>query len=240
LTTNVLTFAVNGAAQCGFIDGFFLALDPQTSTLKISGLEDGTTWDPLQIAQRNAGADRWGGMLVAHKEIWLFGSQTTEVWYNTGASPFPFAPNPSVFLNVGILAPSSAATLDNAPMWLGQNTDGAAIIYRANGYVPQRVSTHAIEYALSTYSTLLDAVAWTYQEQGHSFYVLSFPTAGVTWVYDAATGMWHERGSWDGLRFNALPVYGHAFAYGYHLVGGTVSGTVYRMAVDLTSDTTEV
>jgi hypothetical protein len=236
LTTNVLAFEIDGATQGGFIDGFFLALDPQTSTLKISELEDGSTWDPLQIAQRNAGADRWAGMIVSHKEIWLFGSQTTEVWYNAGASPFPFQPNPSVFINHGILAPYSAAILDNAPIWLGQSTDGGGIVYRANGYTPQRVSTHALEYALSTYDTLLDAQAWTYQEQGHSFYVLTFPDAGVTWVYDVSTGAWHERGAWTGTEFTTLPVFGHTYAYGLHLTGDSTTGAVYRMGVDLSSD----
>jgi hypothetical protein len=235
LNTNVFSFVLDGAARGGFVDGFFLALDPQTSTLKISNLENGAVWDPLDVAQRNAGADRWGGMLIAHKEIWLFGSQTTEVFYNSGAS-FPFVPNPSVFIDGGILAPDSAAMLDNAPAWLGQSRDGGGIVYRANGYTPQRISTHALEYALSTYETLTDAHGWTYQEQGHSFYVLTFPTADRTWVYDAATGAWHERGDWDGSDFVSLPVYGHAYAYGLHLTGDRTSGVVYEMGVCHPSD----
>jgi len=236
LTTGILSFVIDGATQGGFLDGFFLALDPQTSTLKISELEDGSTWDPTQVAQRNAGADRWAGMVVAHKEIWLFGSKTTEVWYNSGASPFPFQPNPSVFISYGILAPYSAAILDNAPIWLGQSADGAGVVYRANGYTPQRVSTHTLEYELSTYETLLDAKAWTYQEQGHNFYVLTFPTADKTWVYDASTGAWHQRGAWDGADFTAIPVYGHTFAFGKHITGGNSGGKIYEQSVAFTGD----
>jgi hypothetical protein len=235
LNTNTFTQVLDGASKAAFLDGFFLALDPQTSTLKISALEDGSSWDAGDVAQRNAGSDRWSGMLVANREIWLFGSQTTEVWYNSGAA-FPFTKNPSVFISHGILAPDSAAILDNTPIWLGQSLDGGGIVYRANGYQPMRVSNHALEYALSTYSTLADATAWTYQEQGHSFYILTFPTAGATWVYDSTTGLWHERGSWDGNRFQGVPVYGHTFAFGYHLVGSRTSGAVYRMASSLTTD----
>ena len=236
LSTNTLTFVLDNVSVGGFVDGFFLALDTASSTLKISELEDGSTWDPLQIAQRNAGSDRWAAMLVSHKEIWLFGTQTSEVFYNSGASPFPFVPNPSVFLETGIVAPASAAILDNAPMWLGQNTDGGGIIYRANGYTPQRVSNFALEHALAGYSTLLDARAWSYQEQGHSFYVLTFPTAGATWVYDASNGAWHERGDWNGFVYTGLPVQGHVFAFGKHLTGDRVSAKVYRMGVDIASD----
>jgi hypothetical protein len=239
LQDNTFTQVVDGASFGGFLDGFFLALDPGTSTLKISGLEDGSSWDALEVAQRNAGADKWSAMLVSHREIWLFGNATTEVWYNAGASPFPFEKNPGVFIEHGISAPASAAILDNAPIWLGQNADGGAIVYRANGYTPVRVSTHAIEYALSTYSTLADAEAWTYQDQGHSFYVLTFPTARVTWVYDSVTGMWHERGSWDNGRFIEIPVRCHAWAFGQHLVGGRNTGNVYRMAIDIATDAAE-
>ena len=58
------------------------------------------------------------------------------------------------------------------------------------------MSTHAVEYAIQQYGDITDAVAYTYQEEGHAFYVLNFPTANKTWVYDVATGAWHERASW--------------------------------------------
>jgi hypothetical protein len=239
LDDNTLTLAIDDASSGGYLDGFFLALNPGLSRLSISELMNGATWDPAQVAQRNAGADKWGAMLVSHREIWLFGSATSEVWYNSGASPFPFEKNPGVFIEHGILAPASAAILDNAPIWLGQSPDGGGIVYRANGYQPIRVSTHAIEYALSTYSTLTDAEAWTYQDQGHSFYVLTFPTARVTWVYDASTGMWHERGTWDNDRFIEIPVRCHTWAFGRHLVGGRNTGNVYRMSIEIATDAAE-
>lgn len=232
------SLVLDGANIGGFLDGFFLALDTSTSTLKISELFDGATWDPLQVAQRNDAADKWISMIVSHKEIWLFGSQTTSVYYNAGASDFPFIPNPSVQINVGILAPYSVATLDNAPIWLGQSANGTGVIYRANGYTPQRVSNHALEFALSTYATLTDAQAWTYEEQGHSFYVLTFPTADVTWVYDAATGQWHQRGDWNGTEYTSLPVYGHMYAFGKHVTGDRFSGALYEMSVAFPSDST--
>ena len=70
---------------------------------------------------------------------------------------------------------------------------GFGIVYRNQGYTGKRVSTHAVEYAIQSYPTLADAVAYTYQQEGHAFYVLNFPTADRTWVYDVATQAWHER-----------------------------------------------
>jgi hypothetical protein len=235
LNANTLTFTLDGPTQCGFVDGFAIVLDPATSTLKFSAPENFASFDPLDVAQRNDAPDKWAAMIVSHKEIWLLGSQSTSVYYNSGASD-PFVPNPSVFINHGIGAPNSLAIFDNAPAWLGQNGDGAYMVYRANGYTPERISTHAVEYAISQYSTVADAQAWTYQEGGHSFYLLTFPTAGATWGYDIASGTWHERGAWNGSTFTTLPVYGHCFAWGLHLTMDATTGTVYRMSTGIYSD----
>lgn len=239
LGTNVLTEVLaSGATMGGFLDGFFLALDATTSTLQISNLLDGMTWSPSQIAQRTAGADRWVSMIVAHREIWLFGTKTSEVWYNAGTAPFPFAPIPGAFLEHGILAPFSVSQLGSSPMWVGQTKDGAGIVYQANGYNAQRVSTHAIEFAVQGFETLDDAIGWTYQDQGHSFDVLTFPSAGATFVYDAATQLWHKRAFWntDTALFEAYRPQFHAYAFGKHLVGDRSVGAIYDMAITKGSD----
>lgn len=238
LGSNALTEELaSGAAFGGFLDGFFLALDAATSTLQISNLLDGTTWSASQIAQRTAGSDRWVSMIVAHREIWLFGSLTTEVWYNAGTAPFPFAPIPGAFLQHGILAPHSVAQL-GSPVWLGQSKDGPGMVYQADGYAARRISDHALEFAIASYETVTDAIGWTYQEQGHSFYVLSFPTAQATWVYDAATQLWHERGYWDTntATYAAWRPQYHAYAFGKHLVGDRSTGTIYEASVTKGSD----
>jgi hypothetical protein len=227
--------ALNVAASyCGFLDGFFLALDPSTSTFKISALEDGSAsqWDATQVAQRNDAPDKWLGMQVVRKEIWFFGSQTSNVFYNAGLAPFPFIPNPSVFVDEGGTAPWSIATLGGAPVWLAQTKAGGGVVKRANGYTPERISTHALEWAMSLYPTLLDAQGWVYSELGHTFYVLKFPAAGATWVYDESTGLWHERGDFNGYDFSGEHVYGHMFAAGYHLTGDA-AGVIYRQGVDI-------
>jgi len=237
LSTNALTEEISsGASQGEFLDGFFLALDASTSTLKISELNDGKTWDATQIAQRTAGSDPWQALVVTHRDIWLFGKQTTEVWYNAGTSPFPFGTIPGAFLEQGIAAPFSAVRLGNTVMWLGSSEDGAGIVWMANGYEPQRVSTHAVEVAIQGYvrngSSISDAVAFTYQEDGHSFYVLNFPEAKATWVFDSATNLWHERGTWniDKVEFEAWRPQFHAYFDNKHLVGDRALGTIYEMS----------
>lgn len=220
-----------------FLDGYFVALDPNTSTIYLSAIEDGSSWDLLDVAQRNDAPDKWIAMVASHKELWLFGSQTTSVWYNSGAAEFPFQPNPSVFIPKGIVAPNSAALIDGSPIWLGQGIDGAGVVYRAQGYSPERVSTHALEYQLSTYSTLSDAEATVYQWQGHVFYELTFPTAGVTWVYDATVGLWHKEGEWNGLTYDPNPYRSHASANGVLIFADRTSGTIWQRSTEFATDT---
>jgi hypothetical protein len=229
-------------SQGEFLDGYFLGLDTDNSTLKISDLNDGTTWPASQVAQRTAGGDKWQAIVVAHRDIWLFGQQTTEVWYNAGTSPFPFAPIPGAFLEEGIVAPFSAQRFGNTVVWLGSSEEGVGVVYMANGYVPQRISTHAVEFAIQGYArdgiAISDAVAFTYQEDGHVFYVLNFPTAKATWVYDGTTQLWHERGTWnpDKVEYKAWRPQYHAYAFNKHLVGDRELGTIYEMGIDKFTD----
>ena len=239
LSDNTLTQPVSDASHVAFLDGYVLKLDPATSKVNISALNDANAWDATEFLQRTAGSDRLRSLLVADRDVWLFGERTSEVWWNQGTSPFPFAPAEEGFIEEGTAAPFSPALLNKTPVWLGQNQDGARIVWRASGYQPVRISTHAIEHALASYERVDDAVGFTYQQRGHNFYVLNLPDAGATWAYDAATQLWHERGTWrsDRVRFDAWHPQSHCYVFNKHLVGDRMSGTVFELDVDLYNDT---
>lgn len=238
LNTNVLTNPVADVTMGGMIDGYFVALDAASSTLKISNLLTGTTWAGTQIAQRSTAPDSWRSLLVKYPRIWLIGEHTGDVWYNAGTAPFPFAPVTGVQIPYGITAPFSLEQVGPAIMWLTHTESGDGQVVEALGYAPTVVSTEAVEYAFSTYSRIDDAVAWSYQDQGHEFYVLNFPTANKTWCYDRTEGLWHERGTWDATN-GEYDVWGpqyHTHVFNRHLVLHSGNGTIYRMAHDLYTD----
>ena len=106
-------------------------------------------------------------------------------------STFPFDVIPGGFIEQGTSCIAPPVKLDNSIFWMGGDERGAGIGWRAEGYTPRRISTHAIELAWQGYATIADMVSYAYQDQGHSFWVLYFPTANATWVYDVASGMWH-------------------------------------------------
>ena len=186
-----------GAVTVGYINGYFVFNEPNSQRVWVTELFDGTSIDPLSFASAEASPDNVVSLIVDHKEIWIFGNNSTEVWYDAGQPDYPLAPIQGAFIETGCAAPYSVAKMDSSVFWLGTDARGAGMVYRARGYQPQRISTHAIEYAIQSYSTISDAIAYTYQQDGHMFYVLTFPTANVTWVYDASTQMWHQRGCMD-------------------------------------------
>lgn len=242
LATNTLTHVLTGVSQGGFLNGYFFALNRDTSELQCSDLLDGLTWNPLRVQSRNAASDKWRGMVIANSLIWLFGSETSEVWYDAGLTPFPAQLVAGAVLQHGTAAPWSIAPLGNLPTWLGQTRDGEGMVFQAgDGFTAKRISNHAVESAIQAYlragGVVEDAEAFSYQEDGHLFYQLTFPSVGATWVYDLATQQWHERLFWNTTtgEWEASRARWHAYAFGKHLVGDRLLGNVYHQA--LTSGT---
>ena len=181
-----------GASMVDYLDGYTIGITPDSGQFWVTDLYNAGSLSALDFASAEANPDRLVAIQVDHREVWLFGDRTVEVWYNSGDANFPLSRVGGAFLEIGCAAPFSVAKADNTQFWLA--TNGSVV--RADGYTPKIISTRAIEAAMAGYPRLDDARAWAYSQEGHTFYVLTFPTADVTWVYDAATDAWHQRKSW--------------------------------------------
>ncbi len=215
-----------------FIDGYFLVLPYGGRAVYYSALEDGTSWDALDKFEKNQTSDSIVTMIVASKELWLFGSKTTEVYYNTGDALNPFAPIPGVLIESGIAATWSVEKVGGLLCWISQDDGGEGQAWYAKGYSPVRFSTHGVEQQWSTYGGLHAARAWSYNHDGHLFYVVNFDDDDKTWVYDFKTDMWHERGYLVDGEFESHLAANHCFAFSKHLVGSRMDGTIYELAAD--------
>jgi hypothetical protein len=227
-----------GADWVTYMDGCFIVGRFGTPSFYKSALYDGTSWDALDFASAEGMPDDVVIGLADHRELWLFGEQSTEPFTDTGAADFPYERINGAYMEHGIAAAYSAAKIDNSVFWLGADDKGQGMVWRAQGYAPQRISTHAIEYAINSYSVISDAIAYTYQADGHTFYVLTFPTANATWVYDAATQMWHERAYRNPTTGQQERHRGvnHTFFAGYHVIGDHSNGKLYRLRNDISTD----
>jgi hypothetical protein len=228
-----------GSTMCAFLDTYFIALTPDSRSFQISQVDnDGMTWDANDVSANLGSADKIKAIITDHEYLYLAGSKRMAVYCNTGAAGFPFTPVPGAFIEVGIRAPYSIQRIDNTIMFYGENEHGAGSVYRMEGFAPRRVSTHAIEAVWDWYGEDVDAVAFTEQREGHTFYRLTFPAQDQTWVYDLATDMWHERAVWDpvGAEWHAQTQRFHCYAtggaLGFHFVLGK-DGKIYREAPDV-------
>jgi hypothetical protein len=225
-----------GAVTVGYLDGYFVFNEPDSQKVWVTSLLDGLSVDPLDFASTEGSPDGLVAINIDHREAWMFGTDSIEVWYDAGLADFPLTRIQGAFNEIGCVAAFSVAKLDNGLFWLGTDARGQGIVYRANGYTGQRISTHAIEYAIAQYGNISDAVAYTYQQEGHSFYVLTFPTGNATWVYDVATQAWHERAGWDNGYFTRHRSNCQCNYVGNTIVGDYENGNIYKMTLDAYAD----
>lgn len=216
-----------GALTVSYLDGYFVFIEPDSQRVWVTELANPSSIDPLDFASAEGSPDQLVSSIVDHSEVWLFGTESVEVWYNSENVDFPLQRIQGAYNELGCAATFSVAKMDNAVFWLGSDARGQGIVYRANGYTGQRVSTHAVEWQIQQYETISDAVAYTYQQEGHSFYVLNFPSADATWVYDVATNAWHERAGWINGSFVRHRGNCQTFFNGYNIIGDYANGNIY-------------
>lgn len=181
-----------GADVVKYVDTFFLFNKPGTQAFYCS-LSNSVTFDPLYIANKTGNADNLVSIEVVQRNIWLIGETTTEIWFNAGSAGFPFEIVPGAFIQHGCIAQASVVSADVNVFWLGKDPQGHSIVFMGAGYMAERISTHAIENEIQSYAVVSDAIGHVHQFNGHMFYVLTFPTADKTWVYDVSSKLWHER-----------------------------------------------
>lgn len=127
--TQVTDPAFYGADKVDFVDGYFVFNKPGTPQFYVSLYND-IKFDSLDIASKSTYSDNLVTLAVMHREIWLLGALTTEVWFNTGATDFTFGRMPGVFIEHGCAAKHSVAKIDLALFWLGRDLQGQGVVFR--------------------------------------------------------------------------------------------------------------
>lgn len=242
LATNVLTEITGGVGADGvtpgsfdgcrmpeFLDTYLIALTPDSRTIALSQPNEGLNWDGLDVSANLGSADKVKAIITDHEYLYQFGSKRTAIYTNSGNADFPLVPVPGAFVETGIRAIASLKRIGNTIVYYGENESGRGSVYLLDGFIPQRVSTHATEFAWCKYARDDDAVAFIQERDGHTFYRITFPTGNQTWVYDLATKMWHERAAWDAANgvFTAQTQRYGVYSNGVYYVVG-IDGIIYK------------
>lgn len=182
--------AFSGANTVDIVDNYFVYNNPTTQQWGASDLLSPISPN-TSYGLKDGAPDDLISLLVDHREVYLMGEASSEVWTDIGAVPFPFQRIPGTSTQHGVAAPFSVYRFGDSFAYVSRNSRGQAQVMQMKGYTPTRISTHAVENSL-TGQYIDDAIAWTYQLEGHEIYVVTFPTINLTWCYDIASGMWHK------------------------------------------------
>lgn len=224
-----------GANVCDEVDNYIIYNRPGTNQWGCTSAGSVVSTS-LSFAAKIGSSDNIVSLIADHRQVLLLGENYSERWIDTGSFPFPFAIIPGSSMQHGLAAQNSVSRLGEGVAFLARDTRGQAtvVLWGATMPSPLRISTFAIENAIQSYAVTDDAIAYTYTQAGHEFYVLTFPTEDVTWVYDLSTStperpMWHRRAWRDSYgvlhrhRSNCSTLFG-----GDTIVGDFENGKIYK------------
>jgi hypothetical protein len=220
-----------GSDTVAYIDGWWIFNKPGTQTFYTNKQAYSTGFDALYFALKDAASDNLVAVIESKELLWLIGDKTTEVWYDAGGQYFPFQRIVGTLLQVGCKAKFSVARFGEGLMWFGRSERGENVIIKTQGFLEQVVSNPSFGNEVATYATTDDAIAYTYQEDTHLFYVLIFPTADACWVYDEQSGLLHKRLSYDPYAKKFHRHRSNCFMNfaGMRLVGDYQNGAIYQL-----------
>ncbi len=208
-----------GARWVEYLDGYVI-VGPGDGTVYVNQTpHDFSAWNALDFASAEGAPDDILGCIVDHRQVFLGGRETIEIWENTGNADFPLERSPSGYIELGIGSTFAFAKNSNTVFFYA--SDGT--IRMLNGYDPQRISTHAVEQAIESYADK-SCTTLTWMESGHA--MVGFTWSEGTWVYDLSTQLWHERQSYGIARWRPNFV---IRAFGEWLVGDYSSNRLGRL-----------
>ena len=234
--------ATDGAFQGGstveVVDNYFIYNKPDSQLWGATDLLSIIS-NPLSYGSKDGSPDDLVTIIVDRREVYLLGEMSSEVWIDVGAFPFPFQRIPGTSTQQGIAAKFSSARVGKSFAYVSKNNRGEATVVRMNGYIPERISTHAVENTLVG-QNVSDALAWTYQLNGHEVYVVTFPSIGengLTWAFDNTTGLWHKwlytnnQNEYERHRGNCCSFFNQQV-----LIGDYENGKLYRVSLSEYTD----
>jgi len=235
------TGSFTGASRVDYIDTFILFNYVGTNRWG-STLSNEIVFDPLFIASKTSWPDPLANIVVNKHYILLIGELKSEIWYDAGGTLFPFQILPGTNIEHGTVAPASIAYSDVNTYFLSNNLQGKAMVLKISNFSATRVSNHALEFQIQQMAaagTITDAIGMCFQQGGHPFYVLTFPTGNQTWVLDESSGEWSQwvwtdsNGGLNRWRGNCC-----ANVYGMTLVGDHANGQIYSADMNYFLDDT--
>jgi len=241
--TQIFDPAFLGASRVAYIDGWWVFNKPGSQTFYTNYPAFGIAFSGTYFALKDAYSDNLLSVMEHKEMLWLIGDKTTEIWYDAGGANFPFSRLTGTLIQAGCMATASVARICSSEgveglIWLGRDERGENKIIHTQGFQYNVVSSPAFSAEVSQYPVTYDAIGYTYQEDTHEFYVLTFPTADTTWCYDTQSGLLHKRLSYDPYtqQYHRHRSNCYMNFKSMRIVGDYQNGALYQMTRDVQND----
>jgi len=188
------------------------------------GTPSGTAYDALDFSNADADPDQIRGQVVYKNQLYVLGSETTQIFRDIGRTPSTFAAIPGAVIDVGLTAPHSIQKFGGGFAFVGAGVNESPAVWHITGSGRSKLSTTAIDNELSKLSDPSTIFSWVYAESGGYFYGITVPE--TTYVYDVANSRWHERQSKKGKTQSQFRASHMIDAYDRIIVGDTQDGRV--------------
>ena len=214
-------------------DQYAIGIEASTGTFQISEVGDVFTWRAQDIFSAESKPDNLLAGLVTKDGLMFFGKESAEFWINDGVSPFSRVRGLS--LDRGLGSAYSLARWGDEWFWIDQRR------------TPVRATIQGVKEInnpyLQDFQNLIsveDAVSDVMVADGKPLWVISFPLANRTFVYNIVQDDWSEWGSWDSDNAIYKRFIGHSYAYaktwGFHVVGDFRNGMLYKLTRNVHTD----
>lgn len=224
--SSIVTFPTDPVSVT-YLDGYFIVAQSSSNKFYISAIEDGSTWDLAKYAELTTKAQNLKAVSVLNRRIYIFSEYITEVWYSTGGTGFPFARDNNILFEYGCAATGSLVNQNGILIWLASNEVGNVSVMMTDGTNLKECTTKQMKIEFQSYETISDARAYLIDIDGHTQYVINFPTENKTWTFDLTTQKWFSQYMHDKSRYLAQC---HAYFNEKHYVGNYHAPKIYELS----------
>lgn len=222
---------------CVFIGGFFV-ISRGSKEFFHSNLNNGLVYNALDFGSAEADPDIIRSLHVYKNQLYVFGSETIEVFNLVGGAGFVFQRIQGFVIPKGIAAPFSVTDFDGSFAFVGQGVNESPKVYVWAGSGVTPISHTAVDILLQSANDIENIFAWNYTFRGATFLGFSSDSSG-TFVFDskasslAGAKVWHTRLSRNLQDKNRWRVNSIVTAYNKLLVGDSESGRIGEINNDV-------
>ena len=216
-----------------FLNSQFI-YDADGGKFQVSSVADPGDLPNNNFATAESSPDDTIRVFTYNEKLYLFGTQSTETWWNSGVGNPPFDRVQGGTMNIGLAAVHAVTATEDFVYWLGSDRS----MYRASAYQAQDVTSLAIANTFEGYADVTDAIMYDITIDGQNFIILTFPTEGATFGFNEKSNGWFQLSTGA----NEARYIGNSYveAYGKKLIADKDGGAIHSLDLDTYTDNGQV